>query len=188
MSGSIEVDGRVFELDGEPGGQTHLWGRKQAHAWAWCHATAFEGGRAALEAVTARLERGGRVLPPLTALTLILDGEELRFTRLRDLPLGRGRFGTAFYRFAAAGALVRIEGECSCRPEDMIMTEYQDPDGEPSYCANTEVGDMRVTVFRRAHPLARWREAAALVAPRTAHFEVASRQRDPAIGNLHTRI
>jgi hypothetical protein len=81
-----------------------------------------------------------------------------------------------------------VEGEFSCRPEDMLMTEYEDPDGEPTFCANTEIADLRVTVFRKSGPLARWREAALLVAPRTAHFEVASRQRDPAIGKLHTRL
>lgn len=189
MHGWLEVDGRRIELDGEPGGQTHLWGRKHAHAWAWGRATAFEGHPgAAMEALTAQLKKRGRVLPPLTVLTLYLDGEELRFNHLRDLARNRGRFGTGFYRFAAASSLARVEGEFSCRPEDMLMTEYADPDGEASFCANSEVADLRVTVFRRSRPLGRWREAAVLHASRTAHFEVARRERDPAIGKLHTRL
>lgn len=189
MQGWIEVDGRRLDLDGEPGGQTHLWGRKRAHAWAWGRATAFEARPgAAIETLTARLRKRGRVSPPLTVLSLVLDGEELRFNRLRDLPWSRGRFGTGFYRFAAAGPLARVEGEFSSRPEDMLMAEYQDPDGEPTFCANTEIGDLRVSLFRRSRPFGRWREAAILSAPRTAHFEVASRRRDPAIGKLHTRL
>ena len=189
VTGHIEVDGRRLELDGEPGGQTHLWGRKHAHAWAWGHATSFvDRPGCALETLTARLRKAGRVLPPLTVLSLHLDGEELAFNRVRHLPGNRGWFGTGAYRFAAAAPLVRLEGAFSCRPEDMILAEYEDPDGEPSFCANTEVGDLRITVFRRDRPLGRWREAATLRAHRTAHFEVAGRERDPAIGNAHIRI
>ena len=189
MHGFIEVDGRRLELDGEPGGQSHIWGRKRAHAWAWGRATAFEAQPgAALECLTGWVSRGGRVAPPATVASLYLDGEELHFNRLRSLPLNRGRAGTGFYRFSAAAPTARVDGEFSCRPEDMLMARYEDPDGEPLFCANTEVGDLRVTVFRRAHPLARWREARVLHAPRTAHFEVAGRERDPAIGKLHTRL
>ena len=189
VHGWIEVDGRRLELDGEPGGQTHLWGRKHAHAWAWGRATAFDQQPgAALECVTACLERRGRILPPLTVLSLYLDGEELHFNRLRDLARNRGASGTGFYRFAATGPTARVEGEFSCRPEDMLMAPYEDPDGDSLFCANTEVGDLRLTLFRRSRPLGRWREAAVLHALRTAHFEVASRQRDPAIGKLHTRL
>ena len=189
VQGWIEVDGHRLELDGEPGGQTHLWGKKHAHAWAWGRATAFEGEHAAaIETLSARVARRGRVSPPLTVMSLMLDGEELHFNRLRDMPWSRGRAGTGFYRFSAAGPVARVEGEFSCRPEDMLMARYEDPDGEPIFCANTEVGDLRVSVFRRSRPLGRWREAALLVAPRTAHFEVASRERDPAIGKLHTRL
>ena len=189
MQGWIEVDGTRLDLDGEPGGQTHLWGRKHAHAWAWGRATAFDGHPgAAIETLTARLERRGRVTPPLTALVLYLDGEELRFNGLRNIPFNRGHHGTGFYRFTAATASARVEGEFSCRPEDMLMAEYEDPDGEPTFCANTEVADLRVSVYRKSGPLGRWREAALLVAPRTAHFEVASRDRDPAIGKLHTKL
>lgn len=189
MQGWIEVDGRRLELDGEPGGQTHLWGRKHVHGWAWGRATAFEGHPgAAIETLTARVKRGGRVAPPLTVLALYLDGEELRFNRMRNIPFNRGSSGTGFYRFSAATATARVEGEFSCRPEDMVMAEYEDPDGEPIFCANTEIADLRVTVFRRSGPLGRWRESTVLVAPRTAHFEVASRRRDPAIGKLHTKL
>ena len=189
MRGWIEVDGKRLELAGEPGGQTHLWGRKHAHAWAWGRATAFESHPgAAIEAVSARLVKGGRVTPPLTVLSLYMGGEELHFNRLSSLPRSRGCYGTGFYRFAAAGPTARVEGEFSCRPEDMVMAEYHDPDGEPLFCANTEVGDLRVSVFRRTRPFGRWREATVLHAPRTAHFEVARRERDPAIGKLHTRL
>lgn len=187
IRGTIEIDGRTLHFEGEPGGQTHLWGRKHAHAWAWGHCNAFEGRRgAALETLTAVLKRRGVVLPPVTVLTLYLDGEALRWSELRHTLVTRGRFGTARYAFAAISPDARVEGEYTCRPEDMISTEYADPDGEPSYCANTEVADLRVTVWRRG--LLRFREAARLVAPKTGHFEVAGRSPDPAIARRHTAV
>ncbi len=186
LHGRIEVDGRTIALEGEPGGQSHVWGRKHAFAWAWGHCNAFEGRPGAvLEALTARPRR---LTPPLTLLILVLDGEPLRFTALADTLLARGRTGTAHYAFRALGARARVEGRYTCRPEDMVLAEYADPDGEPSFCANTEVADLEVRVYRRPGWLRRWVEQARLVAPRCGHFEVGGRAPDPAIRLGHVTI
>jgi hypothetical protein len=188
VRGTITVDGTTLELDGEPGGQTHIWGRKHAHEWAWGHCNAFDARRGvSLETLSARLKRRGVVLPTLTILTLYLDGEELRFTDFHDTILARGKFGTARYRFSAQGLYARVAGEYTCRPEDMILAEYSDPDGEPSWCANTEVADLRVQVWRRSL-FGAWRRGESLTASGTGHFEVAGRTRDPAIPTRHETI
>ncbi len=187
LTGSITVDSHTLRFDGEPGGQTHLWGTKHAHAWAWGHCNAFEGRPgAALEALTVQLRRRGVTLPPMTIFTLYLDGEALAFNQFRHTPFNRAELGTGLYRFRAWSPLVRIDGEFSARPEDMLVATYHDPDGAPSYCANTEIGDLRVTVSRRAGT--RWREAARLVAPRRGHFEVGSRVRDLAVTTDHVTV
>lgn len=187
LTGSITVDGQTLTFDGEPGGQTHLWGKKHAHQWAWGHCNAFDDHPgAALEALTVRLRRRGVTLPPLTIFTLHLDGEELAFNQFRHTPFNRAELGTGLYRFRAWSPLVRIEGEFSARPEDMVVAPYVDPDGEPSYCANTEIGVLRVTVSRRVGT--RWREAARLVAPRRGHFEIGQRERDPAVVRDHVTL
>lgn len=189
VRGAIEMDGRVLTLDGEPGGQTHLWGRKHAHAWAWGHCNAFEGRRgAALEALSVRLKRRGVVLPPLTLVSLYLDGEEHRLNGFDDVIWNRGWFRTCRYEFLARGRDVKIVGEYVCRPEDMITTPYEDPDGEASFCANTEVADLRVTVYRRSSLFGAWREAARLYAPKTGHFEIGGRAPDPAIERRHVAV
>ncbi len=188
LRGEIELDGRILRFDGDPGGQTHVWGKKHAHAWAWGHCNAFEGKRgAALETLSVKLERRGVVLPTLTVLGLQLGGEMLRWGELRHTPLTRGRFSTARYSFSALSPSARLEGEFSCRPEDMTLTEYHDPDGAPSYCANTETADLRLTVYRRGL-LGRFKEAARLHAPGTGHFEVAGRAPDPAITRRHITV
>jgi len=181
MSGAITVDDRTFELDAEPGGQTHLWGRKHAYSWAWGHCNAFAGHPgAAIEMLSVRLFRAGRVLPPLTILTLYLDGEVYRFNEFRHVVLNRAEYGTGYFGFSATGPRVRIQGQFSCRPRDMVTAPYVDPDGEPSWCANTEVADLRLSVDRRVG-LGRWHEHAFIEAPRCGHFEVGGRTRDPAI-------
>jgi hypothetical protein len=54
------------------------------------------------------------------------------------------------------------------------------------FCANTEIGDAHVRVFRRAG-LA-WREQRVLVGTRRAHFELGGRVRDPAITREHVLV
>jgi hypothetical protein len=188
LRGEVVIDGRTLRFDGDPAGQTHVWGRKHAYEWAWGHCNAFEGRRGvALETLTVRLKRRGVVLPPLTVLGLELDGELHRWGEFRHTPFTRGSYSTGSYHFSALAPDVRLEGEYSCRPEDMTLTEYHDPDGEPSYCANTCAGDLRITVYRRGW-LGRFKEAARLHAPGTGHFEVAMRSADPAITRRHLTV
>lgn len=189
LRGTIRVDGKTFELDGEPGGQTHLWGRKHAHSWAWGHCNAFENHpEAALETLTVRLKKRGRVLPPMTVTCLYLNGREYRFTEFHHTLLNRGQYGTGTYTFRARNRRTWIEGVYTCAPEDMVVATYEDPDGELSYCANTEVADLTVSVFERSGFRGRWRRVAELNAPKAGHFEVGGRERDPAVVKDHVTV
>lgn len=188
INGSITVDGKQFELRDARGGQTHLWGKKHAHEWAWGHCNAFDGApRAALEVLSVRLLRRGIKLPPLTIATLWLDGEEIALNRI-DQALFAPKYeaSTGRFHFVARSLTEKIEGEFSCRPEDLVRAHYHDPDGEPSFCHNTCIADLRLTVSRRIR--GRWRESATLVAPRRAHFEVAGRTKDPAVTVDHVTV
>jgi hypothetical protein len=190
--GHIIVDGQKYLLDGVPLGQTHLWGRKHAYSWAWSHCNAFEGDRgASLETLSARLRRGPIVLPKLTMLTLYLDGGEpavLDFREPWQMPLARSDYGTGRYHLLAANAEWKIEVELTCRPEDMLMAEYVDPDGEPCYCHNTECADGRVTLWRRSPFVGRFREHRVLTTNKGAHFEWAARAGDPLVKKRHVAL
>lgn len=190
LKGTLSVDGNTYELDGEPGGQTHLWGRKHGHSWAWGHCNAFEGQpSAALETLTVRLKKRGHVLPPMTVTSLYLNGQAYRFNEFHHTLLNRGQYGTATYTFRARGMRTWLEGVYSCRPEDMVVATYEDPDGELSYCSNTEVADLTVNLFERSTGFrGRWRRIAELHAPKSGHFEVGGRERDAAITKDHVTI
>jgi hypothetical protein len=190
-SGTIRVDGEAYALDDAPLGQTHIWGKKHAYSWAWSHCNAFDGQPGALETLSVRLRRGAIVLPKLTLLSLYLDGAdptELHFREFWQLPLARSEYGTGRYHLTAANAEFKIEAELTCRPEDMIMAEYVDPDGEPAYCHNTEHADATVRLFRRSPFVGRFREWKTLTSRGGAHFEWAARAGDPLVRKRHVLV
>lgn len=186
ISGTIQIDGVDYAFLDEPGCQTHLWGKKHAHRWAWGHCNAFEDEpTAAIECFSVNLERRGVVLPMLTLFSLYYRGKVYRFNQFRHTLLTRGSFETGRYAFSARDHRVKIEGEFRCRTEDLVLATYADPDGEASFCANTEVADLYLSLATRIGP-GKWREEATLISRGAAHFETASRQRP--VGELAEHV
>ncbi len=181
FSGVITVDGREFVLEDEPGVQSHLWGRKQVDEWVWVHANAFEKHEGTVfEGLAARQRVAGRLAPPLLSLFLRHRGEEHHFTRLRVAEQWRRNLGVGFWAFSALNSQVRIEGTAQCHLRDMLQAEYRDPDGEPLYCLNSEVANLKVRIFRRTRAL-RWRHVETLKSRSTARLEHACRNLDPTV-------
>jgi hypothetical protein len=189
INGRVAVDDREYVLEAAPGCQTHLWGRKHAHAWAWSHCNAFrEDPTACVETLTVRLKRLGVVSPPLTFLSLYLGSDVYHFRRFIDLARTRGRWETGLYRFSGVGRHIKIEGEMRCRPEDLVRAQYVDPDGDPSFCHNTEIGDASLTVWTRRALAAPFIRLCRLTSRGTAHFEYAGRIPDGQVLRKHTPI
>jgi hypothetical protein len=187
LSGSITVDGEKLTFDRAVLGQTHLWGKKHAYSWAWGRCAEFAGAPdALLELLCVRLQRRGTTLPPMTLVVLDLDGEQYRLNQFRHVLKNRGTWANGKVTFSAWSPTVKIEGELSCTPDQMVSAPYLDPDGTEVFCANTEIGDARVTVYKRAG-LA-WREHRTLEGKRRAHFELGARVRDPAVTREHTLV
>jgi hypothetical protein len=187
LTGELLVDGVRYELSGEPVAQTHLWGGKHAHQWAWARCLAFaEVDDAAFEVLSPRLRRRGVVLPTLTVATLRLGDELLAFNQFRHAALARARWDTGRYQFSLVNAHARLDGELSARLGDFVLAPYEDPDGEPSWCANTEIGSATLRLRRRRG--LGWGPVQELTADGTAHFELADRRRDPAITTPHQQV
>src|SRR5205085_6686070 len=86
LAGSLVVDGETLMLERAVLGQSHVWGTKHLHAWAWGHCAELDGADGAvLELIGARLHRRGITLPPLLMLVLELDGERIRLNQFRHL-------------------------------------------------------------------------------------------------------
>jgi hypothetical protein len=186
LSGSLVVDGETINFDRVVAGQTHVWGKRHATSWAWGRCGEFAGAPGAvLELVGARQHRGVQ-LPTMLFLSLDLDGERHRMNQFRHQFRNRASWGGTRFEFAAWSPTVRIEGEMTCTPDQMVLAPYLDPDGTEVFCANTEIGDALVRVYRRSG-LA-WREQRVLVGTRRAHFEIGGRTRDPAVTREHLLV
>jgi hypothetical protein len=150
----------------------------------WGRCADFAGSDGVMEVLCTRLQRRGVMLPPMTILTLHEGGEQHRMNQFRHVPFNRGEWRTGHARFTAWSPTVKIVGELEARPDQLVDAPYLDPDGTELWCANTEIGDARVTIYKRAGPF--WREHKQLVGRGTAHFETGSRSRSPAVERVHT--
>ena len=184
LSGTLLVDGEELAFDHVVAGQTHLWGKKHAYSWMWGRCADFTGSDGVLEVLCTRLERRGVRLPPMTILTLREGGERHELNQFRHVPLNKGQWRTGWARFVAWSPTVKIVGALDALPEHLIDAPYLDPDGTEVWCANTEIGDARVTIFKRSGPF--WRKHRQLVGRGTAHFETGGRTRSPQVERVHT--
>lgn len=186
LSGTVVVDGETLTFDRAVAGQTHVYGRRHATKWTWGRCADFAGAPGAVLEIIGVHQHRGVQLPRMLWLALDLDGEQHRMTQFRHIVRNRWQANGTHVEFSAWSPTVRVEGELTCRPEDMVLAPYFDPDGTEVFCANTEIGDAHVRVFRRAG-LA-WREQRVLVGTRRAHFELGGRVRDPAITREHVLV
>ncbi len=187
LHGEMSIDGEQLVFDGAPMGQTHLWGRKHAYAWTWAHCGAFDDDRGdVLELLGVQLQRRGMVLPRMTLLTMKLAGETLRMNQLRHIVRNRSRWELGRVHVDARDATTRVTCDLTCAPEHMIEAPYVDPDGTQLWCANTEIGDARLGVWRRTWR--GWREDRVLTARGTAHFEIGRRERDARVAKTHVLV
>jgi hypothetical protein len=187
LTGTLDVDGERVVLDGAVFGQSHLWGKKHAYSWTWGRCAEFAGAPdALLELLAVRLQRRGMVLPALTLVVLDDGGERHQLNQFRHVVRNRGRWGERKVELTARSARVRVEIELSAPPDAFVMAPYEDPDGTAVYCANTEVGDARVVVYRRAG--LGWTRARELVCSGRAHFELGGRTPEAGVTHEHVLV
>ena len=188
LRGSVTVDGVRYQLDGAPGGQTHLWGSKHAFAWGWGHCNGFEGAPGvAFELLTVQLRRRGFTLPWLTLATLRLPDDEVALNRFDHALLApRPDRDSGRLRFAAVGLTAKLEGTYTAPLDRMVRAEYADPDGDAAWCHNSCVADLTLKLSRRVR--GRWRVDRELIARGRGHFELGARTADRAITRPHASI
>ena len=187
MTGSLVVDGERLEFDRAVMGQTHVWGTKHAFSWAWARCAEWDDASdTLLELICVRLQRRGRMFPPMTVVSLVLDGELHRLNQFRHVVGNRSTWGDHRVHFTAQSLGLRLEGDFACAPEQMVNAPYLDPDGTRVYCVNTEIGDASLVISRRTGR--GWREERRLNSHGHAHFELGGRQRDPAVTRNHVTV
>lgn len=199
VSGFIEVDGERYELSDDPAGQTHVWGRKHAYAWAWGHCNSFDiDGQppekaptpTVLETLSVRMRRGPVVLP-LTLFAVYpdgLDGPAVPMTEWSDLPFSRSDYRTGHYSLSGQNLRHKVEATFSCQADDMVRSEYLDPDGTPAYCHFAAAASCQLTLWRRGLPGQPWQLWRKLRSDRGAQFEWGGRAGDSLVKRRHMPV
>jgi hypothetical protein len=170
FSGRVEIDGDVLELQGERGQQGHRWGRSHSSTWAWGHCSMFDHGQSAVfEGVSAKAALGPVPGPTSTFVYLQLDGEDLVFNELGSALKARSRYEMPTWAFTAANDSWKLVGASRVNPARLVQVTYADPDSTLRFCANSEIADLALEVYRREGSA--WTHHRSLTATGTAHLE-----------------
>ena len=181
VTGAVEVDGRIVDLQRMPAGQAHIWGRTRYPSWAWGRCNAFaEDPDASIDLLDIAGPGGVRV--PI--IIFRFRGEVHRFGDLPWIALSSSQVAAPSWHFSAADARLSIEGVVRVAPSRMVQVQYADPDGSVHHCVNSEVADMEVKVRSRAFPGAPWRPEATLTCKSGACLEFCGHVPDPRVGNM----
>ncbi len=174
--GSIEVNGKIYNCDGEPGQQSHLWGTKHAAQWTWANATLFsEDETAIFECLSARINIGSLLSPALTLFFLRYKGKDYYLNGLISLLRNSVDGSLPAWRFHSGYHALRLSGEIRAPLESFIGVEYTDPDGAKLWCYNTEVATLHLEVDVPGT------KTGTLTSPGFSALEFVSRSRDPRV-------
>lgn len=170
--GSGSGSGRRVRLDDAFGGLAHVYGHGHPKQWAWLHADLGRGE--VCEIVSAVSTRPGLDrLPPTSFVQLRAGGRDWPADPLRAAPRLRGRLGLPAWSVSGRIGDQRLRVWVHQPSERCVSLGYEDPDGSPSTCTNTERADADLVLERRSG--GRWRSERAWQLRGTAHAEVGLR-------------
>ena len=173
--GSVNLDGDDLVFDGDLGSQSHRWGARHSSTWSWAHCSNFEGSTdSTFEGVAAQTSIGPIPAPTMTFLFLRHEGEDIAFNELRSVLSARSRYEMPTWSFTANNARWKIAGAARASVDRLIQVRYEDPDGSERFCANSEIADMAIELYRRTD--VGWRHHGSLTTLRGAHLEFGKRQ------------
>jgi hypothetical protein len=137
--------GEQVDLAGWHGMQGHNWGAEHAFDYAWGQCL-FPEDDAMVEGFSARVRVGGALTPRSSMLVVRRGGRTWRFGQRLDVWRQQASLdGTSW-----AARLVGDDGEVSLRMtaagRPMVCLGYRNPDGALSYCLNSKLAEVELTV------------------------------------------
>jgi hypothetical protein len=171
VTGAVEVDGRIIDVQRMSAGQAHYWGRSRWPAWAWARCSGFaEDPEASLDLLDVEGPGGAR----LPLFVFRFRGRVHRFGELPWMALSRSGPVAPAWHFSAEDARLAIDGVAHASPDQMVQVAY----GDTLHCANTEIANLEVRVRTRALPGAPWRPEVTLTSKHAASLEFCGRTPD----------
>jgi len=151
VSGRVELDDALFELDRWPGMVGHNWGTQHAERWIWLHGTGFaEREGVWLDLAVGRIRAAGRLLPWIANGVLSVGGRRIRLGGLRPgaLPaIEEEPLGLSLEVRGTGGELVSLKA--SSPREQTVVWRYADPDGSEHHVANCSAAALELQLCDR---------------------------------------
>ena len=169
FTGVVTLGDRKLEFDRAPGSQSHRWGARHSVGWTWAHCSEWDRGEGVFEGLSAQAALGPLTAPKSTFVFLRYGGEDIAFNELKWALRAKSEYDLPIWTFTARTDKWKIYGNASTTPERMIQVTYRDPDGSKRYCANSEISDMSIQVFRKTN--GHWTHVDTLETKGSAHLE-----------------
>lgn len=145
FSGRVTLPSGEVVLDDWWGMQGHNWGKEHAFEYVWGQCL-FPADDAMAEGFSGRLRVAGRTSPRISALVVRKGARTFRFDTLFDVWRQEADVGADAWRLTLRGGdgEAHIEMDASGRP--MVCLGYGNPNGEMSYCFNSKLARVTLTV------------------------------------------
>jgi hypothetical protein len=179
ITGAVEVDGRILDLQRMPAAQSHLWGRSRYPAWAWARCSSFAEDPGASIDLLDVVGPGGVRVP---VFVFRFRGEVHRFAELPWIGLSRSQPASPSWHFSMEDAHVAVDGVVRAPLESMVQVQYGS--SQVQHCQNTELATMELRVRTRAFVGAPWRPETTLTSKCGASLEFCGRDADPRVENM----
>lgn len=188
LSGTLQVNDEVIEVNRAPAVQSHFWGTKIVASWVWGHCSTFrEDPEFVFDGVWAQEQIGGFTLKPITCLCFHWEGRTYSCNSLaQSLFTNRSQHSTYEWTFEAQSGDVMFRGKASGLPGRKIIWTHLDPDGQERYGHLDLTADLRIDILRREG--GEWRLVQTLTADKTATFELSMPERNLDIGTAYPLV
>ena len=148
FSGRVELPWGPEMLEDWPGMQGHNWGKEHTFEYAWGQCL-FPGDDAMVEGFSGKAKFAGLVTPRLSAMIVRKGGRTFRFDAIFDAWRQRAEVSADRWFLALRGSdgEAILEMDTSHRTtQPMVCLGYDNPNGERSYCFNSKLAAVKLTV------------------------------------------
>ncbi len=177
IGGKIQVGDHSFILNGDPGQQGHIWGRRHADEWTWFHCSSFieQGGDPVAGYVTGITAQqrfaGGLALPPLNFGHLVWKDRHLQ---IRPATPWSERW-KGIWEWNGSTEDEDVKVTLSIPWKEMVLAPYEDPAGHSILCHHTDLADCVLHFRAPRQPPRVFRSTG------KAHLEIGSRSADTRV-------
>jgi hypothetical protein len=145
FSGRVTLPSGAVDLSGWTGMQGHNWGKEHPFEYAWGQCV-FPADDAMVEGFTGRIQLAGRTTPAISALVVRQGARTYAFDTILDVWRQQAdvSLDTWALTLRSGDGEATLHMDASGRP--MVCLGYGNPDGRLSYCFNSKLAKVTLTV------------------------------------------